>query len=246
MPTYPSQLIAEEADGDVWSDDLQENVAVEAEREALRDAMTTGLAPRVIPLGRVLAAACFVPILAMIVLGASRFDDLPAIGVGALAETAAAPEEDGAQSPAFATGNYASQEVHLAQLLEETVPAGVDGVLYFESTEMMEVTAYCPCEKCCGKNARGITASGKPVSYNGGRFVAADTRVLPFGSMLRIPQYHGEAIVEVIDRGGAIKGNKIDVFFTSHAEARKWGRQRLPVKVLRPVEPGGRTGEPLN
>src|SRR4051812_3298311 len=40
-------------------------------------------------------------------------------------------------------------------------------------TVRMEVTAYCPCPICCGEGAHGITASGKLVSHNGGRFVAA-------------------------------------------------------------------------
>lgn len=96
----------------------------------------------------------------------------------------------------------------------------------------MEVTAYCACRKCCGRNARGITASGKPVSFNGGRFVAADTRLLPFGTNLSIPGYNGGKPVPVIDRGGAIKGRKLDVYFSSHAVARQWGRQRLPVTVF--------------
>src|SRR2546427_5198434 len=47
-------------------------------------------------------------------------------------------------------------------------------------TLTMEVTAYCPCRKCCGKNARGLTASGARVSHNAGLFVAADTALLPF------------------------------------------------------------------
>src|SRR5262245_45780006 len=34
----------------------------------------------------------------------------------------------------------------------------------------MEVTAYCPCHKCCGPKAAGLTASGKRVTYNDGRF----------------------------------------------------------------------------
>ena len=95
----------------------------------------------------------------------------------------------------------------------------------------MEVTAYCACKKCCGPNAQGITASGKRVSYNDGKFVAADTSVLPFGTKLLIPGYHGEP-VEVIDRGGAIKGNKLDVFYASHDEALIWGRQSIPVTVV--------------
>src|SRR5215207_4170143 len=36
----------------------------------------------------------------------------------------------------------------------------------------MEVTAYCPCTKCCGPKAQGITASGKRIDYNDGQFVA--------------------------------------------------------------------------
>src|SRR5688572_2660435 len=45
-------------------------------------------------------------------------------------------------------------------------------------TMLMEVTAYCACPRCCGPRAQGITASGRRVSYNGGKFVAADTSIL--------------------------------------------------------------------
>jgi 3D (Asp-Asp-Asp) domain-containing protein len=95
----------------------------------------------------------------------------------------------------------------------------------------MEVTAYCPCTKCCGPNAQGITASGKLVTHNGGKFVAADTSVLPFGKMLSIPGYADNQKVEVIDRGGAIKGYKLDLYFPTHAEALVWGRQQLDVTI---------------
>jgi 3D (Asp-Asp-Asp) domain-containing protein len=95
----------------------------------------------------------------------------------------------------------------------------------------MEVTAYCPCKICCGPKAQGITASGKRVDYNHGMFVAADTNVLPFGTKLLIPGYSG-APVEVIDRGGAIKGNKLDVFFPTHQQALEWGRRFVMVTVI--------------
>lgn len=98
----------------------------------------------------------------------------------------------------------------------------------------MEVTAYCACTHCCGPNAQGLTASGRPVSYNRGRFVAADTRLLPFYTQLSIPGYHGGEPVPVLDRGGAIKGNKLDVYFDSHETARQWGRRWLPVRVYEP------------
>jgi 3D (Asp-Asp-Asp) domain-containing protein len=95
----------------------------------------------------------------------------------------------------------------------------------------MEVTAYCPCTKCCGPNAQGLTASGKSINHNDGQFVAADKR-FAFGTKLIIPGYAGGKIVEVQDRGGAIKGNKLDVYFHTHAEALKWGRQKLTVTVV--------------
>ncbi len=95
----------------------------------------------------------------------------------------------------------------------------------------MEVTAYCPCTKCCGPNAMGITASGLPVSHNEGRFVAADTSVLPFGSQIRVPGYHNAIPVPVIDRGGAIRGQRLDLFFPTHEEALQWGRQWVMVAV---------------
>lgn len=97
---------------------------------------------------------------------------------------------------------------------------------------LMEVTAYCPCSKCCGPQAQGLTASGKTVDYADGRFVAADTRLLPFGTRVSVPGYHDGQPVEVIDRGGAIKGNKLDVYFPSHQTALEWGRRQVPVTIL--------------
>ena len=94
---------------------------------------------------------------------------------------------------------------------------------------LTRVTAYCPCRKCCGRWADGITASGKPVTFNGGRFVAAP-RGVPFGTMVTIPGY---GTVPVLDRGGAIKGNRIDVFFPTHRAALAWGVRNLRVRYWR-------------
>lgn len=97
----------------------------------------------------------------------------------------------------------------------------------------MVVTAYCPCTICCGPSARGVTASGRPVGANGGRFVAAD-RSLPFGTMLVIPGYNDSRPIEVLDRGGAIRGDRLDVFFPTHHEAKRWGVRRLTVERIAP------------
>ena len=93
----------------------------------------------------------------------------------------------------------------------------------------MRVTAYCPCEKCCGRFADGITANGHKIQP-GDTFVAADARY-PFETELIIPGYNASKPVKVLDRGGAIKGNRIDVFFHTHEKALQWGVQYLDVKI---------------
>ena len=79
--------------------------------------------------------------------------------------------------------------------------------------------------------ANGITASGLPVSYNLGRFAAADSAVLPLGSRISVPGYHDGRAIPVIDRGGAIKGDKLDVFFPTHERALQWGRRWVLVTI---------------
>ena len=92
----------------------------------------------------------------------------------------------------------------------------------------MQVTAYCACEKCCGRFADGITASGMRIK-EGDRFVAAD---MPFNSLVIVPQYNDGKAVSVQDRGGAIKGNRLDVYFDTHQEALEWGRQNLMCVIM--------------
>ena len=87
-----------------------------------------------------------------------------------------------------------------------------------------KITAYCPCSKCCGK-ATGRTASGTKATA--GRTVAASSK-FAFGTKLNI----GGHIYTVEDRGGAVNGNKIDIFVNSHAEALQWGVRYLPVSVV--------------
>lgn len=98
-------------------------------------------------------------------------------------------------------------------------------------TIQMVVTAYSPDERSCGKWADGITASGYSVWTNGMKLVAADTRILPFRSVITVPDYHEGRPVPVLDRGGAIKGNRLDLLFPTHEEALKWGRRTLTVTV---------------
>ena len=109
----------------------------------------------------------------------------------------------------------------------------VDRYIYAESTEpeveyvslgMYKVTAYCACVRCCGKTD-GITATGTKATE--GRTIAADPKVLPYGTKVIINGH--EYTVE--DCGGAIYGNRIDIYFDSHEEAVQFGVQMLEVFV---------------
>ena len=51
--------------------------------------------------------------------------------------------------------------------------------------------------------------------------------------MIRIPGYNGGRAVPVLDRGGAIRGNKLDLFFPTHQAALKGGRRTLTVELER-------------
>ena len=89
--------------------------------------------------------------------------------------------------------------------------------------ETYKITAYCSCAKCCGKTT-GRTASGAKATA--GVTVAAPAK-FAFGTKLNI----GGHVYTVQDRGGAIQGNRIDVYVSSHSAALQWGVKYLPVSV---------------
>lgn len=90
------------------------------------------------------------------------------------------------------------------------------------------ITAYCTCRICCGVySGNNRTASGTIPTSN--RTIAVDTNVIPFGTRVVI---NGQVYVAE-DRGGAIKGNRIDMFFMTHREALQWGRKTIEVYLVK-------------
>ena len=86
-------------------------------------------------------------------------------------------------------------------------------------------TAYCGCAKCCGKST-GRTASGTMATQ--GRTVAMPSSY-KFGTKIEI-QGMGNYVVE--DRGGTIKGNRIDIFFSNHQSALNFGKRTINLRVV--------------
>lgn len=91
-------------------------------------------------------------------------------------------------------------------------------------TGVFTVTAYCPCEKCCGAYANGYTATGAKATQ--GVTIAADPDVLPMGTELEMDGH----TYTVQDTGGAIAGNRLDLYFESHEDALQWGVREKVVR----------------
>jgi 3D (Asp-Asp-Asp) domain-containing protein len=101
-----------------------------------------------------------------------------------------------------------------------------------------KLTAYCSCKKCCG-----FWAYSRPIDENGndivigasgerlyqGVSIAVDPAVIPYDSKVYID---GKEYI-AHDCGGAIKGNRIDVYFDNHQDALDFGVRYANVEVDR-------------
>lgn len=102
-----------------------------------------------------------------------------------------------------------------------------------------KATAYCPCKKCCGiwATRRPLDENGEQIVYGAtgivlqqGVSVAADTSIYPMGTQLEI---EGMGTYTVHDRGGAIKNNKLDIYFENHDDANEFGVRTVRVRVIK-------------
>lgn len=105
--------------------------------------------------------------------------------------------------------------------VQETVEASNDVLV-------MEATAYTHADPngCINGTGDGITATGYPVRKG---VVAVDPAIIPLGTELYIEGY-GNATA--LDTGGAIRGQRIDVFFESPSRAMEWGRRKVEVEII--------------
>ncbi|SOC05289.1 3D (Asp-Asp-Asp) domain-containing protein [Ureibacillus xyleni] len=115
----------------------------------------------------------------------------------------------------------------IAEVEKEIVPEENSEEVEAASVEMtVTATAYTAyCEGCSGTTAIGIDLRANPNQ----KVIAVDPNVIPLGSKVWVEGY-GEAVAG--DTGGAIKGNKIDVFIPSYDQAMAWGRKTVKVKIL--------------
>lgn len=105
---------------------------------------------------------------------------------------------------------------------------GVDTEISMTSLGTFEVSAYCPCPLCCGQWGGGTENKTTSIGVGAyqGNTIAVDPSVIPYGTKLYL---EGVGTFIASDCGGAIKGNKLDVYVVSHSEGLKFGRKKLNV-----------------
>jgi uncharacterized protein YabE (DUF348 family) len=108
-------------------------------------------------------------------------------------------------------------------------------IVRYKKVMNMSATAYTSSFADTGKSKGdpgfGITYSGKKARVG---LIAVDPRVIPLGTRMYI-ECNGRAdygFATAADIGGAIKGNKIDLYFNSSTEVNNWGRKKVQVYIL--------------
>lgn len=132
--------------------------------------------------------------------------------------------EVGSKALPVYTSKYGFKTVENAE-----IPAYVDSFVVNASAYDL---SFASCGKNPGDRGYGITASGMKARYG---VVAVDPNVIPLGTKLYITSLdgswtYGEAVAG--DTGGAIKGNRVDLFFDSYSECISFGRRQAIVYIL--------------
>lgn len=146
-----------------------------------------------------------------------------------VAETAVSQSQQTNQQPSNTLTRETPVASSPADSLSKTVPETSGGKLV-EPAKAAETPVSLPMSYVAtAYSLRGRTASGRFVSQG---IIAADPKVLPLGSRVRVEAgaWSGEYLVA--DTGGAIRGRKIDIWTPSTREAMRFGRRTVKLTVL--------------
>lgn len=124
------------------------------------------------------------------------------------------------------------QQIHKEKTVETETDKGVDTLATkLISLGKFKLTAYCSCPICCGEWAynrpNGVVYGAIGEKLQEGYSIAVDPNVIPYRTEVIINGHTYKAQ----DCGGAIKGNRIDVYFEDHNRALKFGVQYAEVFV---------------
>ncbi|MED4260387.1 3D domain-containing protein [Priestia aryabhattai] len=139
----------------------------------------------------------------------------------------AAPETQQAQAPAEQAQKEQQQaQAEQAQKAQKQQQPAESSQQASGKSMTVEATAYTAnCAGCSGTTATGVDLKANPNQ----KVIAVDPSVIPLGSKVYVEGY-GEAVAA--DTGGAIKGNRIDVFVPSEGDAQQFGRKSVKITVM--------------
>ncbi|WP_237458510.1 3D domain-containing protein [Pontibacillus yanchengensis] len=133
--------------------------------------------------------------------------------------------------------NYIAANTRYISSQSVNGPRSIEEAIDFSEypTETVIATGYTAGVESTGKNPDhpmyGITYSGVKVKRDLYSTIAADLDVYPLGTILYIPDY-GYGVVA--DKGSAIQGNKIDLYYKTVEDVyEQWGKKTLPVYVVK-------------
>ncbi|MEH7441428.1 LysM peptidoglycan-binding domain-containing protein [Bacillus sp. JJ1122] len=137
------------------------------------------------------------------------------------------PAEIKAKPAAAAVQPAAVNTAAPAKAAASAVPAKTVQAPAASSKEItVEATAYtASCEGCSGITKTGVNLKTNPDA----KVIAVDPSVIPLGSKVHVEGY---GYATAADIGGAIKGNRIDVFVPTQDGALAWGRKQVKVTIL--------------
>jgi N-acetylmuramoyl-L-alanine amidase len=119
----------------------------------------------------------------------------------------------------------AAASTHVVQTTSNPAPAAQETTAAVKEVSVTATAYTAYCTGCSGLTATGVDLRSNPNQ----KVIAVDPNVIPLGSKVYVEGY-GHAIAA--DTGGAIKGNRIDVFIPSQDQALNWGVQTVNVQIL--------------
>lgn len=138
------------------------------------------------------------------------------------AQARRAAPDSGTRTAARTESSSASDPSSSARTETRSVEGPDSRSIDVERRVEMRSTAYC---------LRGTTRTGVRVRDG---IAAGDPSVLPLGSVVRVSHPDGRLIgvFVIMDTGGAVRGNKIDLWFSDCGEAEDWGTRTVITEVL--------------
>ncbi|MBE7030083.1 MAG: DUF348 domain-containing protein [Ruminococcaceae bacterium] len=132
------------------------------------------------------------------------------------------------------------KEERVREPIAKIIERGTDNAYVTASGDMIaykdvitcSATAYDPSHQSPGSRYYGLTAMGTRARVGA---IAVDPRVIPLGSKLYVEAVDGSwsyGFCTAEDTGGAIKGNRIDLFYNTRREALQFGRRQAKVYIL--------------